>query len=306
MPDYKKPDQQLWWEKENWWQNQVKDKDYIPHDVHPRRGIRLHHLLNPSSYWNKRDGKPMFPWTEAHDLTDNMPIQTHDEHKEWNRYKIYHSMHWGSEDMIEKRRLNAERVEKIDAELAEFAELRKTLDDSKIIEATDEAMFSIVNLIEDAEQLAEKNAKNAEASLSSATGDYEDELDKLYNEEVKYWGKEETADELLDRYNSYKTDFNIDFMYQVWNPKSKKESEHIWTLTNMRILHGNFEGAVGSWEARHNDSKHFKIHDKEMVKEKIQEIRDKFEPYKRRQKELKIMMNKIYRSKGLKAPYVIN
>merc|ERR1719461_120936 len=124
-------------------------------------------------------------------------------------------------------------------------------------------------------------------------------------DEVKYWGRQETADELFNRYNQEKTDFGYNLLFQVWKPSKEHDRLDVWHMTNMRILCANFEGLCGTFETRSKDSEHERLHPKEMIKARDKEFRDSLQPYVDRQKQLKIMMNMVYKARGEKAPYVI-
>merc|ERR1712003_313851 len=125
------------------------------------------------------------------------------------------------------------------------------------------------------------------------------------DDEQKYWGQQETAEELFNRYNQEKTDFGYNLLFQVWKPSKEHDRLDVWHMTNMRILCSNFEGLCGTFEARSKESQHERLHPKEMIKAKDKEFRDSLQPYVDRQKQLKIMMNMVYKARGEKAPYVI-
>jgi len=325
MPDFKRPTEPLMWEKQMWWETQIEDEDKIPtKQAHHSRNVTLKKIMEQNNLNSCLDtswsvwfqDKPVFPWSETRDLTSKIPIKSFDEQKEWRRYKLYHSQNWFTPEMQEKRRLNKIRVEKMDREVQKFAAIQEAVDESKGIEGSQSAAnnvyqnFVVINIDDGAEQMqkAYDMLPASQMSVSDKGASGVEEMEKFFSEEeIKYWGKEETSDELLDRFTGEKTDFNYDFLYQVWRPSSINDSKaDVWALTNMRILNLNIEGAKGTFKKRNEDSAHFKLHSKKFIKMMDQEWDDFFEPYAKRQRELRIMMNQVYKQRGKKAPYVIH
>jgi len=320
MPDFKRPNEPLLWEKQLFWQTQIEDEDNVPnYTSHHSTDVTLEKILDNSKMTVNFQGKPVFPWTEVRDVSDKMPIKSFDDQKEWKRYVLYHSQHYDMPEMVELRRKQADRVARLDKEASEFTELQKAVADSKIIEGQDEMAdelasqldFVIENIEEefDGDQKSGKSSSAKKVKITKSAEETElakETFDQLFTqEEQKLWGREETADQLLERYTSEKTDFNYDLLYQVWRPQNKKDAQDVWALTNMRILNLNIEGAKGTLKKRNEEAGSYRYYPKAIIAKMDREVDEFFEPYVKRQRELRIMMNNIYRSKGKKAPYIV-
>merc|ERR1712174_92353 len=170
MPDFKRPDEQLKWEKDLWWQPQVKDPTNIPYRA-TKFSIKMHHILHPETYHRQRKGQALFPWTRIHDETNRMPVKEYDDNKEWKRFQLYHSQFWSTPEMQQNRDEKLRKMEYV-------------IHDAKLIENSQENLDGMVESVLDMDEF-----------LIQVDGDLEDVNHK------KFLLKEKSVSELAAQQN---------------------------------------------------------------------------------------------------------